>query len=289
MRLWAPAKINWTLEVLGQREDGYHEIRTVLQTIDLADIIELAPARELRLEVRGYTGPPQEDLALKAAQVLRQESGWPGGAVIRVAKRIPVAAGLGGGSSDAAAVLRGLNRLWGLGWPAQRLTALAAKVSSDAPFFLLGGTALAEGRGERITPLPDALPRWLVLMVPPWSVPQKTSNMYARLATADFSDGRYSQRFIDALASGREPAEELVYNCFQRAAYEVWPGLAHYRDALLAGGARGVHLAGSGPALFALARGQEEARALQAGLGALPGQAFVVGTVGAEAATRLEP
>jgi 4-diphosphocytidyl-2-C-methyl-D-erythritol kinase len=288
MRLHAPAKINWTLEVLGRRDDGYHEISSVLQTIDLADVLELAPADTLRLEVRDYEGSEEENLALEAARLLRVESGWSGGAMIRLTKRIPVAAGLGGGSSDAAAVLRGLNDLWSLGWPAERLAALAAKVSSAAPFFVPGGTALVQARGERVAGLPDLAPRRLALMVPPWSLPQKTGSMYARLEKADFVDGGRSQRFVEALRSGQEPGEEFLYNCFHRAAYEVWPDLARYRDVFLAAGARRVHLAGSGPALFVLAHGEEQAKAFQARLRSLPGVALVAGTLDAKAATRLE-
>ena len=288
MRLHAVAKINWTLEVLHRRDDGYHEVRTVLQTIDLADILELTPADELRLEVSSPEGASEDDLVLRAAHLLRQESGYEGGALIGLRKGIPAASGLGGGSADAAVVLRGLSALWGLGWPAEGLVAIAAKVSSDAPFFLWGGTALAQGRGERITPLPDIPSTSLVLVVPPWSVAHKTVRMYANLDEGDFSDGSHSERFQEALAAGQGPRDDLLYNAFQRAAYETWPGLARYRDAFLEAGARRVHLAGSGPALFAIVPSQEEARTLHRGVCNLPGAAVVTRTIGAAEATRLE-
>jgi 4-diphosphocytidyl-2-C-methyl-D-erythritol kinase len=289
MRLLAPAKINWTLEVLGRRQDGYHEIRSVLQTIDLADEVELVPADKLQLEASGPHRPSGDDLALRAARLLREESKYEGGARIRLSKRIPLAAGLGGGSSDAATVLRGLDSLWGLGWPPERLAALAAKVSSDAPFFIFAGTALAEGRGERVTPLPDVPPTRLVLVVPPWQEADKTARMYANLGQGDHSDGSGSQRLVEALRNGSSPDEALICNAFQRAAYANWPDLARYRDALLAAGAGVVHLAGSGPALFALAHSNEEAGALLSGVGGLPGLAIVAHTLTAAAATRLEP
>ncbi|MFQ5880590.1 MAG: 4-(cytidine 5'-diphospho)-2-C-methyl-D-erythritol kinase, partial [Dehalococcoidia bacterium] len=220
MRLYAPAKINWTLEVLGRPDSyrGYHEIRTVLQTIDLADVIEVWPAADLRLEVIGPHQASEDDLVLKAARLLQEESGHRGGALIRLTKRIPVAAGLGGGSSDAAAVLRGLSQLWGLGWGSERLAAIAAVVSSDATFFLYGGTALAQGRGERIAPLPDVPPTRLVLVVPPWSLPDKTARMYQGLVEGDFSDGSRTQRLVRRLQKGEPPADSDLCNAFQRLA-----------------------------------------------------------------------
>ncbi len=288
MRLYAFAKVNWTLEVLGRRDDGYHEIRSVLQTIDLADIVELALADDLRLEVRGPHQPSEEDLALKAARLLQGESGYRGRALIRLEKRIPAGSGLGGGSSDVAAVLRGLNVLWGLGWAVERLASIAAKVSSDAPFFLFGGTALAEGRGERITPLPNLPPTRLVIVVPPWSLPSKTARMYASLSEGDFNDGSRTRRLLEALGEGQGPEPELLYNAFEAAADKAWPDLARYRQAFLAAGARRVHLAGSGPALFTLAGSEEEAAILQAALATLPGTALIARTVAAAEATRRE-
>lgn len=288
MRLHALAKINWTLEVLGRRDDGYHEIRSVLQTIDLADVIELAPADKLRLEVRGSHEVSEDDLTLKGGRLLQGESEYRGGALIRLSKGIPPASGLGGGSADAAAVLRGLNLLWGLRWPKERLASIAAEVSSDASFFLFGGTALAEARGEQITPLPDIPPTRLVLVVPPWSLPNKTARMYARLREGDFSDGRRTRRLLEALGQGRGPEPELLYNAFEKGADETWPDLARYRQAFLKAGAPRVHLAGSGPALFALAKSEEEANTLHAAVSLLPGAAFIAHTVAVAEATRLE-
>jgi len=288
MRLYAFAKVNWTLEVLGRRDDGYHEISSVLQTIDLADVVELALADDLRLEVRGPHHPSEEDLALKAARLLQGESGNRGQALIRLEKRIPAGSGLGGGSSDVAAVLRGLNVLWGLRWTVERLASIAAKVSSDAPFFLFGGTALAEARGERITPLPDLPPTRLVIVVPPWSMPSKTGRMYASLGEGDFSDGSRTRRLLEALSQGQGPEPELIYNAFEAAAYKAWPDLARYRQAFLEAGARRVHLAGSGPALFALARSEEEAASLHAALSTLPGTAIIAHTMAAAEATHRE-
>ena len=271
MRLYAPAKINWTLEVLGRREDGYHEVRTVMQTLDLCDTVDTVLSREFKLEVEGPHEPSEDDLVLRAAAFLGEGGGR--GARIRVGKRIPVAAGLGGGSSDAAAALRGLNELWELGRSEARLAEIGARLGSDVAFFLHGGTALAEGRGERVTPLPDPPPTWLVLLAPPFTLPEKTTRMYAALTPADFSDGSRTDALVGRIREGRAVDGGGLRNVFERAAYEAFEGLHAYRDALLAAGARRVHLAGSGPALFALGPGEEEARAVHERLRPPGGQA----------------
>ncbi len=186
----AYAKINLTLEVLGRRPDGYHEVRTVLQVIDLRDtlVVEGADALSLTCDRKDLEG--EDNLALRAAHLLRVESGVSTGARLTLHKRIPIAAGLGGGSADAAAALRALDRLWGLGWPVERLAALAERLGSDVPFCLYGGTVLGEGRGERLTPLPVLPPRWVVLAAPVAAMQGKTSALYARLASEDRSDGQ---------------------------------------------------------------------------------------------------
>ena len=258
MRLFAQAKINWTLEVLGRRDDGYHEVRTVLQTVSTGDLLEIEPADELTLEVTGEHEASEDDLVLRAARAL--DGGAGRGARIRLAKLVPVAAGLGGGSSDAAATLRGLNELWALGRSEGELAEIAAGVGSDVSFFLTGGTALGEGRGERVTALPDASPRWLVLVVPKMRLEEKTKRMYEALRPEHYGDGTRSSVLVERVKVGRGVREEHLYNAFDEVAYEVFEGLAAYREALLAAGAEAVHVAGAGPALFALAAGQTNQR-----------------------------
>jgi len=286
MRLYAPAKINWTLEVLGRRNDGYHEVRTVIQTVEPCDALELAPADGLDLEVEGAHEPSQDDLVLRAAALLG--GGGAGGARIRLSKRVPVAAGLGGGSSDAAAALHGLNELWRLGHGDARLAEIGAGIGSDVAFFVYGGTALAEGRGERVTPLSDLAPTWLVLLVPPFRLPEKTRRMYNALTPADFTDGSRTEALLRRLRQGLPIVDEGLYNAFQRVAYEVFEGLEASRDALLAAGARRVHLAGSGPALFALGPDEGTARAVHDRLRPPGGQALVVRTLTAAEARAIE-
>lgn len=259
LRLMAPAKINWTLEVLDRRPDGFHNVKTILQTIDLSDSLELETAAELTLEATGEgLPPPEEDLTMRAARLLQERTGYSGGARMRLTKTIPVAAGLGGGSSDAATALRGLHRLWGLALPHERLVELAAEVGLDVPFFLRGGTALAEARGERITPLPDAPGAAVLVVVPPLSIAEKTQRMYSLLGPKDYGDGAASDRFADALRQGRPLKEGDMYDVFGCLAFQAFPELQTCRQALIQAGASAVHLAGSGPALFVLLRDEEQ-------------------------------
>ena len=280
LRLMAPAKINWTLEVLGRRPDGFHEVKTILQTIDLCDSLELEPAAELTLTATGEgLPPPQENLTMRAARLLQERTSYSGGARMRLTKAIPVAAGLGGGSSDAAAALRGLDRLWGLALPHERLVELAAEVGSDVPFFLYGGTALAEGRGERITPLPDAPRTAILVVVPPLSMPHKTQRMYSLLGPEHYGDGAASDRFADALRQRRLFEESDLYDVFDSLAFRAFPELHACRQALMQAGASAVHLAGSGPALFVLLRDEEQRERLTRAAASAGARAFAATTI----------
>ena len=289
LRLIAPAKINWTLEVLGRRPDGFHEVKTILQTIDLADSLELETAADLTLEATGEGLPlPQENLTMRAARLLRERAGYSGGARMRLTKIIPIAAGLGGGSSDAAAALRGLDRLWGLALPHEQLVELAAEVGSDVPFFLQGGTALAERRGERITPLPDAGRTAILVVVPPLSIPEKTRRMYSLLSLKDYSGGAASDRLADALRQGRPLRESDLYDVFGSLAFQAFPELQTCRQALIQAGAGAVHLAGSGPALFVLPRDEEQRERLAQAAASAGAKAFAATTLAATQALAVE-
>lgn len=288
MRALAPAKVNWTLEVLGKRRDGFHEVRTVLQAIDICDIVEAQPAASLSLEPWGHGGPVAEDLAWRAALVAKEVAGTDPGAVIRIRKVIPVAAGLGGGSSDAAAVLRLLNRLWGLGMEERALASLAAGLSSDAPFFVYGGMALCAGRGEAVTPLPDGPAVWLVVLAPPAPMTNKTQRMYEALGPEDFTDGRRSEALAGLLRQGVQVAPGMVYNAFEGVARRLFPDLESYERALCNAGAKAVHLAGSGPSLFCITSDEREARAIAGRVKAPGATVFVARTLEREASVAVE-
>jgi 4-diphosphocytidyl-2-C-methyl-D-erythritol kinase len=275
----APAKVNWTLEVLGRREDGYHEVRTVMQAIDICDEVSVDTSESLTIARNVEYGATDEgDLIARAARALGARVGREPSAAISVRKRIPVGAGLGGGSSDAAATLRALAVLWGIGTSAVTPhrpegaasgaptvgEAVAPEVGSDVAFFLRGGTALAEGRGECVTPLADAPTTWLVLLVPPLELAEKTKRMYAALDSRDFTDGSRTDTMLSHLNSVRSLADAPLYSAFERVAYEQFEGLTSFRDALVEAGARSVQLCGAGPSLFSVANGEEEARAIRA-------------------------
>ncbi len=265
LRLKAPAKVNLALEVLGRRSDGYHEVRTVLQAIGLADELRMERAEAISLEVV----PPgavsaEANLVLAAAALLREETGLQAGARIRLHKRIPVSAGLGGGSSDAAATLLGLRRLWGLDLTEARLLGLAARLGSDVPFFIRGGAALGSGRGEELTALPTPKGLWAVVLAPSDAAGEgKTARLYGLLTLDHYSaGGARSEELVRRVRSG-EPLAGALFNVFDGVGDSAYPRLASARDAFRTAGAGEAHLAGAGPSLFALARGGTEARRLR--------------------------
>ena len=250
IELKAYAKVNLTLEVLGKRTDGYHEVQSVLQTIDLADRLSIEAAEEVSLEVLpDEVGPQEENLALQAARLLQRHTCHREGAHMRLEKEIPVAAGLGGGSADAAAALHGLNQLWSLGLSLEDLHSLGAQLGTDVPFLLSMGTALGEGRGEVVRSLPPLSERWVVLLRPPLELEGKTRRLYGLLTPHNYSDGGITQRLVEHLRWGEAP-EELFYNVFDQVVERVFPGIGDYRTVFLDAGAPWVQLSGSGPALF---------------------------------------
>jgi 4-diphosphocytidyl-2-C-methyl-D-erythritol kinase len=256
----APAKINLTLEVLGERPDGYHEIRSLIQTIDLCDRLQFRLSRNIKFHCDSPSFAWEESLMSRAIALLQQVTGCSKGATIELAKRIPLGSGLGGDSSGAAAILSGLNKLWQLGLSAKELLELAPRLGSDVPFFLYGGTALVEGRGEKITPLPPLPQHWVVLMIPDVPrLPEKTKRLYARLKTNHYTDGQITENFLKALREGGKIKPSLLFNTFENVAYEQFPGLKVYKEHFIKLGAQDVHLAGSGPALFTMLKDKTQA------------------------------
>lgn len=268
----AYAKINLVLEVLGKRSDGYHEVATVLQEIDLKDVLAFEERRETRLD-SGH------DLVLKAAKLLREVAVCEKGVSISITKGIPVAAGLGGSSSDAAAALRGLNDLWGLGFSLSQLASVASRISADTAFFLYGGTALGEGWGEVITPLPSLPPSWVVLLRPPVALPpKKTGTLYASLNPSHFTDGERARRMVDLFREGGPVSHGSLFNAFEQVACTAFPGLETYWRRFRELGADAVHLAGSGPTLFTLLSDKSRAAELYQSLEKEGFEAYLVQT-----------
>lgn len=271
--LWrAPGKLNLYLRVLGRREDGYHEIDSVVVKVSLYDELLFRSRKDgqVRLECSGCDcGPTDENLVLRAAEALQPMAGSLG-ADIRLRKNIPPASGMGGSSSDAAATLQALNRLWQLSLPPEKLAALAAEVGSDVPLFLRGPAARIRGRGERVDPV-EVHPFFAVLYLS--GLPCDTARVYAVCDEASEDD----QAFASAPEAAALPARfdqppsrwrNSLFNDLQLAAARVCPGIASASAAMAAATGVPVHLTGSGSALFILADDEPAARAA---MGALPG------------------
>jgi len=263
LTILAPAKLNLTLEVLAKRPDGFHEIRSVIQTINLCDSLRFQLSQNIQFKSNLPDWVPEESLVSKAASLLQQTTGCSKGTAIEVSKRIPLLSGLGGDSSDAAATLRGLNKLWGLGLSPKKLLELAAQLGSDVAFFLYRGTALVEGRGEMVTPLPPLPHMWVVLMIPHVPrLPRKTEQLYASLKATDYTDGQITKRLVEELKTGREFTPSLLFNTFENVAFTRFSELSVYREHIVKVGATDVHLAGSGPTLFTLVKDKTQAEEL---------------------------
>jgi 4-diphosphocytidyl-2-C-methyl-D-erythritol kinase len=250
----AHAKINLTLDVLGRRADGYHELSTLMQTIDLFDTLCLSATSNHQVQM--ISSQPElgsaENLAARAAEAIRRHIGSLQGVKIELYKRIPMAAGLGGGSSDAAAVLLALQRWWQLNLSPAELLGIAASLGSDVSFFLLGGLALCEGRGERVTPLTPVWPqqmRWLLILKP--AIMISTAAVFRQLPAADYTSGEHSRAVREALQAGRLPSFDELHNGLERGVLQLYPEVAQAREDMLKAGAPHVRLSGSGPSLFA--------------------------------------
>jgi 4-diphosphocytidyl-2-C-methyl-D-erythritol kinase len=252
----APAKINLTLEVLGKRPDGYHEIKSLMQTIGLFDVLHFETAESLTLDCSDRSLQSKDNLVFRAAELLRKTAVYRGGTAIHLEKHIPVSAGLGGGSSDAAAALLGLNRLWKCKLGREQLAELAAQIGSDVPFFIYGGAALVEGRGEKITPLKARLKlenKFIVFQPDFQEVEGKTGKLYSLLTPDMYSDGSRTAAAVDSLVKTGDIPENLLFNTFDLVADVAYPGMETYRKTLIEAGATNIHLCGSGPCLFEMA------------------------------------
>ncbi|HLC30577.1 MAG TPA: 4-(cytidine 5'-diphospho)-2-C-methyl-D-erythritol kinase [Dehalococcoidia bacterium] len=275
----AYAKLNLTLEVLGRRPDGYHEITSVLQTVSLADVLSFTPAPTLSLRCSDPALASEDNLALRAAQLLRETAGCTEGAEITLEKHIPIASGLGGGSADAAAALWSLNQLWDLRLPAAQVSDLAARLGSDVPFFLQGGTALAEGRGERVTQLPQARDAWFLVVRPPLEIPTKTATLYGKLGQRQWTKGNATKQLVKALLRGEAIREAHLYNTFDAVAPSAYPAIGRWRRLLLEAAPSRPHLTGAGPALYIPVESGEHGREVAGRLPQGQAEIHVVHTV----------
>ncbi len=281
--LIAPAKINLYLKIIGDRFDGYHELVMILQSIDLADRIELYPngIDSIRLHCSHPDVPlDQSNLAYRAAQLMTQE--FPkrfanyGGIDITIDKRIPIAAGLAGGSTDAAAVLVGLDLIWELGLTQSELQILAAKLGSDVPFCLAGGTAIATGRGEKLDSISDLDTFWLILakyrsltVSTAWAY-QAYKQQFGESYLSDTSNRQsrnhqiHSGSLVQAIGH-KDGASigKLLHNDLEKIVLPQYPQVAQLRAALEKAGGLGTMMSGSGPTVFSLCNSQTEAKGIE--------------------------
>jgi 4-diphosphocytidyl-2-C-methyl-D-erythritol kinase len=272
------AKVNLCLHILGKRPDGYHELRTIFQTISLHDTLELTLASRpgIRVETDDPALPTgRENLVWRALEALGREIGMRGGVQARLTKRIPVARGLGGGSSDAGAAMIGLLRLTRKKVRLERLIEIAAGIGADVPFFLFGGRALGVNRGDEIYPLPDE-PRRNVVVVSPAGIGVSTRDAY-RWATLRLTKRRPAPKLWSFCALCWSPQGVALSNDFEAAVFRRHPRLGKIRRALLQQGAAEAALAGSGSAVFGICRNPTQAR--RAAQGFPKDQVFVVETL----------
>jgi 4-diphosphocytidyl-2-C-methyl-D-erythritol kinase len=263
------AKINLTLDILGKRPDGYHDLASIMQTIDLYDTICLAalPQDEMQLVCTRPELNTDGNLAVRAAQLVRERFSLSQGVRIELQKRIPVSAGLGGGSSNAAAVLLALQQWWQLPCSQDELLAMAATLGSDVPFFLYGGCALCEGRGERVTPLAPHWPaamRWLLLVKP--AIEVSTATVFRNLPPSDYTSDAHTRIVRDALQNKQAMKRGDLHNGLAHSVLERYPPVRQASEAMLQAGAPWAQLSGSGPTLFCFFARLDEATYVQQSL-----------------------
>ncbi|UCH79704.1 MAG: 4-(cytidine 5'-diphospho)-2-C-methyl-D-erythritol kinase [Nitrospiraceae bacterium] len=284
LTLKAPAKINWFLKILGLRDDGFHEIQSLMQKISLYDVLKISPADDLSLKTEGSIAE-KDNLVYRAAALLKSTYSVNEGACMELHKNIPVGAGLGGGSSDAAAALMGLNQLWSLGLSSESLSELAARIGSDVPFFLYGPASFVYGRGEKMTPCKNKKKLYILLVKPPFAV--STAWAYknfqsTRLLEQETQDQENSLKLYDNLPKLTKKREKvnnikLLIRNIEEAHFSAISGselndlesvlirefhvIAEIKDRLRRLGAVFSLMSGSGSTVFGVFRSENEAEA----------------------------
>lgn len=277
----APAKINLALDVLHKRSDGYHEVEMIMTTIDLADRVELTPLNQNQIHIvsqNRYVPDDQRNLAFQAAQLLKERFGVNKGVLISIEKTIPVAAGLAGGSSDAAATLRGLNKLWDLGLTLDELAELGSEIGSDVSFCVYGGTALARGRGEMITQLTPPPTCWVILAKPFIGV--STAEVYRRLDVNKVNHPNIGEMIGALRDHDYQKMCQQVGNVLEDVTLALHPEVAQIKDQMKRFGADAVLMSGSGPTVFGLVQHDSRMHRIYNGLRGFCDQVFAVRMLG---------
>ncbi|CAN7604735.1 4-(cytidine 5'-diphospho)-2-C-methyl-D-erythritol kinase [Rossellomorea sp. LjRoot5] len=277
----APAKINLSLDVLHKRSDGYHEVEMVMTTIDLADRIELTNLSDDTIKILSHNRFVPDDgrnLAYQAAHLLKEKLNIKKGVAISIDKVIPVAAGLAGGSSDAAATLKGLNRLWDLGLSMDELAELGAEIGSDVSFCVYGGTALASGRGEKIKHLPAPPNCWVILAKPTIGV--STADVYKNLDLKNIQHPD-TNAMVSALEHGNyHDICSNLGNVLESVTLDMHPEVSQIKDQMERFGADAVLMSGSGPTVYGLVQYESRLHRIYNGLRGFCDQVFAVRMLG---------
>ena len=281
MTVQANAKVNFTLEVFGKRADGYHALRSVVMPISLSDTLDIEVTDDG--EITSDTGY-DDDLCIKAARILRSSSLVPHpsflGAVIRVIKRIPAGGGLGGGSADAAAVLRALNELWGVGLSREELAEIGAQVGSDVPALVLGGPVIMEGRGEKVSQIEHSKHSNIHLVLVNPGVHSSTKEVYAACEPRPLDGENATVRMVRALGSGSpEEIAAALMNDLQSPAVKQHPEIADALVSLRTAGVIGAMMSGSGSSVFGIVENESEARRISSEMNARGYKAWPVQTL----------
>lgn len=277
----APAKINLSLDVLHKRPDGFHEVKMIMTTIDLADRIELTERNDGQIHIishNRYVPDDNRNLAYQAASLLKQRFKVDKGVSIAITKMIPVAAGLAGGSSDAAATLRGLNKLWKLGLTLDELAVIGAEIGSDVSFCVYGGTALATGRGEIVEHLPAPPHSWIVLAKPTIGV--STAEVYNNLDLTKVSHPDVDGMIQAIQDNDYDRMTGLVGNVLESVTLKLYPEVAHIKDQMKKFGADAVLMSGSGPTVFGIVQYDSRMHRIYNGLRGFCDQVFAVRVLG---------
>lgn len=279
----APAKINLALDVLFKRPDGYHEVEMIMTTVDLADRIELKEISGGSIEILSHNRFVPDDhrnLAYQAAHILKERYDVNKGVSITIEKNIPVAAGLAGGSSDAAATLRGLNRLWGLGLSLDELAEIGAEIGSDVSFCVYGGTALAKGRGEKITHLPPPPNCWVILAKPTIGV--STADIYKRLQLSRMERPDVYGMIAAIENNDYQKVCKGLGNVLEQVTLPLYPEVANIKDQMKTFGADAVLMSGSGPTVFGLVEHDSRMQRIYNGLRGFCDQVYAVRMLGTQ-------
>lgn len=274
----APAKINLLLDVMRKREDGFHEVEMIMTMVDLADRLEMEelPRDTIIISSQaGYIPTDEKNLAFQAAKLIKERYNVRKGVYIHLDKKIPVAAGLAGGSSDAAAALRGLNRLWQLQIPEEELCRLGAELGSDVPFCVTGGTAIARGRGEKLERIVNPPQCWVVLAKPPINV--STADVYGKFRASEIKHHPSTEEMVSAIRRGSfNDICAGLGNVLEDVTLGLHPEVLQLKESMQRLGADGVLMSGSGPTVFGLVSKEAKLPRIYNGLRGFCKEVYVV-------------